>query len=383
MSETWEKAIQDWYENSCTSNLEYLDLASTPKVTNNQLAHNLATIYDKTCLSSCVHLKNCKLIIEQTQLLKKEVLKLETALSNLTLVYTENKPLTKQEVRNHVKDVTGNPKLVEEEALTLTEELNKKLERIDELLKDIQADLKTVVEQTKGGIKATSLPDDLITKLQILSLGPAERPKEGKGKLRISIQTRGYDQWQHSKANLLITRDMVRQLSNTPNVGFAYEIQGVVEYLTSHDPSEVNTRNLMYGRISLSFNNYLASSLVQIASYNSKDKEIQSDDEKFHTLAVLVRQTLDDPAYGEGDDYYEVVQDTETQPFVLVHKISPYVVIPQQKSTNAVSFDLVANEPCIIKARGRGKFSNAFLWNPIWQLWPNCHQIKRRLEPGP
>ncbi|CAL5401530.1 unnamed protein product [Camellia sinensis] len=45
--------------------------------------------------------------------------------------------------------------------------------------------------------------------------------------------TRGYENWQGGEANLLITRGMVGRLSNTPNVGFAYEIQGVTEYLTS------------------------------------------------------------------------------------------------------------------------------------------------------
>ncbi|KAG6535784.1 hypothetical protein ZIOFF_000813 [Zingiber officinale] len=59
------------------------------------------------------------------------------------------------------------------------------LVQIAKSLKDIQVDLKTIVEQTKGGIKATSLLDDLITKLQNLSLGPTESPKEGKGKLRV------------------------------------------------------------------------------------------------------------------------------------------------------------------------------------------------------
>ncbi|KAG6499754.1 hypothetical protein ZIOFF_039546 [Zingiber officinale] len=99
--------------------------------------------------------------------------------------------------------------------------------------------------------------------------------------------------------------------------------------------------------------------MLTIASYNSKDEEIQSDEETFHTLAVLVGQTLDDPTYGEGDNYYEPVQDTETQPFVLVHKISPCAVIPQQKSANTAGFDLVTNEPCIIKAKGRGNFSTS------------------------
>ncbi|KAG6531506.1 hypothetical protein ZIOFF_005320 [Zingiber officinale] len=197
--------------------------------------------------------------------------------------------------------------------------------------------------------------------------------------LHISIQTRGYDQWQHGEANLLITRGMVRRLSNTPNIGFAYKIQGVMEYLTSHDvralpgrrystsslqgcnwvikstqiciqmqPSEVNTRNLMDGRISLSFNNYITSSSARATSYNSKDEEIQSDEETFQTLAVLVEQTPEDPIYGEDDYYYN--QDAEAQSFVLVHKISPYAVIPQQKSANDADFDLVASEPCVIKA---------------------------------
>ncbi|KAG6524611.1 hypothetical protein ZIOFF_014545 [Zingiber officinale] len=52
--------------------------------------------------------------------------------------------------------------------------------------------------------------------------------------IQLSILTRGYEQWQNGEANLLITRGMVGRLSNTPNVGFAYEIQGIVDYLTSH-----------------------------------------------------------------------------------------------------------------------------------------------------
>ncbi|KAG6506564.1 hypothetical protein ZIOFF_031888 [Zingiber officinale] len=52
--------------------------------------------------------------------------------------------------------------------------------------------------------------------------------------IQISILVRGYEIWQNSEANLLITRGMVSRFSNTLNVGFAYEVQGVVDYLTSH-----------------------------------------------------------------------------------------------------------------------------------------------------
>ncbi|KAG6532195.1 hypothetical protein ZIOFF_006034 [Zingiber officinale] len=62
--------------------------------------------------------------------------------------------------------------------------------------------------------------------------------------IQISILTRGYEDWQNSEANLLITRGMVGRLSNTPNVGFAYEVQGVVDYLTSHGVNALPGRRL-------------------------------------------------------------------------------------------------------------------------------------------
>ncbi|KAG6488281.1 hypothetical protein ZIOFF_057040 [Zingiber officinale] len=52
--------------------------------------------------------------------------------------------------------------------------------------------------------------------------------------IQVSILARGYENWRNGEANLLITRGLVGRLSNTPNVGFAYEIQNVVDYLASH-----------------------------------------------------------------------------------------------------------------------------------------------------
>ncbi|KAG6504140.1 hypothetical protein ZIOFF_036471 [Zingiber officinale] len=51
--------------------------------------------------------------------------------------------------------------------------------------------------------------------------------------IQISILARGYKAWQHGEANMLPTRGLVGRLSNTPNVGFAYEVQNVVDYLAS------------------------------------------------------------------------------------------------------------------------------------------------------
>lgn len=59
------------------------------------------------------------------------------------------------------------------------------LVQIAKSLRDIQADLKTVIEQTKGSVSPNLIPDSLIEKLQNLSLGPAEKPREGKGTVRV------------------------------------------------------------------------------------------------------------------------------------------------------------------------------------------------------
>lgn len=138
MSEIWERTIQEWYNNSRTSNLEYLDLTTTTRVSTNQLANNLAVVYDRTSLSTRVHLKNFKLILERCRALEIEVSQLKTALQNLIAVYTEHTPLTKQEVYDLIARISEQPKLMEEEALKITEELNKKLERVESLLHKLE-----------------------------------------------------------------------------------------------------------------------------------------------------------------------------------------------------------------------------------------------------
>ncbi|THU58537.1 hypothetical protein C4D60_Mb03t15400 [Musa balbisiana] len=237
MSEKWEEAIQQWYTNSHTSKLEYLDLAELKNPSRKELAHNITVVYDRVCLSSRVHLKNLKALLERSQELEKEVKRLKTDVRTLTTLFSENQPLTKQEVRDLVEEIARQPKLVEEEALRLTQNLNQKLHRntesykealratenidapslgflkptdypgtlshqaivikqhntqlqllvqIAEDIKGIRAELQAIREQ--GQAKASTslgIPEDLITKLSNLSLGPTEKPKEPKGKILV------------------------------------------------------------------------------------------------------------------------------------------------------------------------------------------------------
>nr|QJC63477.1 hypothetical protein [Cacao swollen shoot virus] len=137
MSARWENSIQEWYEKSHTANLEYLDLASTAKVTNNQLAHNLAVTFDRVSLSSRVFIKNLKQIRESIQSLEKQLESVESSIKRVSKQLRENKPLTEEAVRLLVKEIAQQPKLVEEQALSLTQELEKKLERVEKVLNQL------------------------------------------------------------------------------------------------------------------------------------------------------------------------------------------------------------------------------------------------------
>ncbi|KAG6518597.1 hypothetical protein ZIOFF_022077 [Zingiber officinale] len=214
--------------------------------------------------------------------------------------------------------------------------------------------------------------------------------------IQISILTRGYEAWQNSEANLLITRGLVGRLSNTPNIGFAYEIQGVVDYLTSHgvnalsgrsfstrslqglncvinptqisipvQPSEVNSQTMMDGRISLSFSNYAAAQPSEQPVYNNKDEEVQE------ILAVLIEVkpgvftnfegTADEyyEEYGDIDDYIEkgkqiIDQDerysSTPEPHILVNKISQHATLPQKQTEGSTGLDIFASHAATIWA---------------------------------
>ncbi|ATZ69457.1 ORF1 protein [Cacao swollen shoot CE virus] len=134
MSARWENSIQEWYEKSHTANLEYLDLATTSKVTNNQLAHNLAVIFDRISLGNRVFLKNLKQIQESVLTLERKIESQSTSLKKIQTQLKENRPLTEDTVKSLVREIAQQPKLVEEQALRLTQELETKLERVEKLL---------------------------------------------------------------------------------------------------------------------------------------------------------------------------------------------------------------------------------------------------------
>ncbi|KAG6537061.1 hypothetical protein ZIOFF_002139 [Zingiber officinale] len=119
--------------------------------------------------------------------------------------------------------------------------------------------------------------------------------------IQISILARGYEGWRNGEANILITRGLVGRLSNTPNVGFAYEVQHVVDYLASHGVRALprrryDTRELMGqnwiitpSTVTVSLQPTEAARTPSPPRYNLRDYE--EEEEQIHTVAVL---TLDE-----------------------------------------------------------------------------------------
>ena len=139
MSERWERSVEEWYEKSKTSRLEHLDLANQQKVSTRELANNISVIYDRLLLFSRVTIKHFKVLEEKQEKLEKEFSKFRILISELTSEVTERKPLSKQEVRELVKEIAAQPKLIEEQSLKIAADLDEKVRRIEESVNKLYA----------------------------------------------------------------------------------------------------------------------------------------------------------------------------------------------------------------------------------------------------
>ncbi|KAG6496110.1 hypothetical protein ZIOFF_043958 [Zingiber officinale] len=123
-----------------------------------------------------------------------------------------------------------------------------------------------------------------------------------------------------------------RVIIQHPNVGFAYQVQGVVDYLTSHGVRALPGRRYSTASlqgISLSFSNYKAATSARAIQYNARDEEVQSDEESFHTLAVLIEKApgvlVYEDDYGPPYDGQPTLEAriSEECPFILRAKLVP------------------------------------------------------------
>lgn len=192
---------------------------------------------------------------------------------------------------------------------------------------------------------------DLTRGSQMVYIAPnlIKRLSDFYNNIQISVLTKGYDDYQNSEANLLITKGLVGRLSNTSNVGFAYSISGITDYFVTHgvqaikgqpisteefqgtlwnikpsnlvvptQPSFAEERELADGSISIRFSRYKPVPQLPEVSYNNDDQEI-GDDER-HIIAYL------------------------STPNLVVRLINEDAILPQRMSHGAVGYDIAITE---------------------------------------
>lgn len=148
MSDKFEASINEFYENERISSTEFLDLSGESKISNKDLSNNLDFVIKYIVLLSRVSLKNFHKIIEKQEEIEKRVSECEKniektrkilskGLGEIENSLTQNKPLTKTEVQNLVKEISQQPKLVEEKALELTSKLDSKIDKVEDLVRHL------------------------------------------------------------------------------------------------------------------------------------------------------------------------------------------------------------------------------------------------------
>ncbi|KAG6532471.1 hypothetical protein ZIOFF_006317 [Zingiber officinale] len=263
------------------------------------------------------------------------------------------------------------------------------LTQIAETLKEIQQELRK---------QNTPLPQDLISKLQNLSLGPP-KPKEKPGKLRvfkdpykilkqeqeklkgiwlppelnnrqyegtmalvvfrdnrwqgdqailatmeISILTRGYEAWQNSEANLLITRDeeILAVLIETKPGVYVYYDGEADDYYEKQKSKYKTGRWDTLGQPSGKFDYYVNYDIPEIPFF----PEIPPtgwDDEVGET----------NNSQKEGSIATSERYSSTTEPHILVNKITPNAVMPSRQSEGSAGLDVSANHTAVIEPYGR------------------------------
>lgn len=124
MTDRFEQDIADWYKNSRTVNLEYLNLEENKTVKLSVLQNNISVIYDKLLLFAKISIRRFHQVLDNQ---KKLQLRLETCEELLKKTQSE----TKQSLTQISTEIHKQPKLAEED-------LKLQVQRVESLLHEIK-----------------------------------------------------------------------------------------------------------------------------------------------------------------------------------------------------------------------------------------------------
>nr|WKY95838.1 polyprotein [Dioscorea bacilliform BL virus] len=168
--------------------------------------------------------------------------------------------------------------------------------------------------------------------------------------IQITVLTKGYDDYQNSEANLLITKGLVGRLSNTSNVGFAYSIQGITDYFITHGVQAIKGTPVSTEEFQGTLWNIKPSRMIVQAQPSFAEERELADGSislRFSKYKAAPEQLPE--AYGRND---ELIDDDERQVLAYityssnleVKLLNEHAVIPQRLSHEAVGYDIAITE---------------------------------------
>nr|WEX32083.1 polyprotein [Dioscorea bacilliform SN virus] len=170
--------------------------------------------------------------------------------------------------------------------------------------------------------------------------------------IQVSILTKGYDDYQNSEANLLITKGMIGRLSNTSNVGFAYTVDGVAEYFITHGVQALKGMPMSTEDFQGTLWNIKPSRIIVPSQpTHAEDRELADGSISMRFGAYKAAPVLEASEEFDSDEIQMVNVLTTTFSDLLIKLMHRDAIIPQRITDGSVGYDLAACEDVNISPR--------------------------------
>nr|ABI47986.1 ORF3 protein [Dioscorea bacilliform virus] len=170
--------------------------------------------------------------------------------------------------------------------------------------------------------------------------------------IQVSILTKGYDDYQNSEANLLITKGMIGRLSNTSNVGFAYTVDGVAEYFITHGVQALKGMPMTTDDLQGTLWNIKPSRIIVPSQpTQAEDRELADGSVSMRFGAYKAAPALMSSEEFDSDENQVINVFTTTVSSLLIKLMHRDAIIPQRITDGSVGYDLAACEDVVIQPR--------------------------------
>lgn len=165
--------------------------------------------------------------------------------------------------------------------------------------------------------------------------------------IQVSILTKGYEDYQNSEANLLITKGMIGRLSNTSNVGFAYTVDGVAEYFITHGVQALKGMPVTTEELQGTLWNIKPSRIIVPAQPTYAEERELADGSvsmrfgAYKAAAPVIEDVSDD--FDPDERQVVSVLSIHVTDF-LVKLMNRDAIIPQRITHGSVGYDLAVSE---------------------------------------